>query len=105
MPTREQVLRLLDSGLGYEEAARRLGVPAGQAYMIATGLPADGGDTLTDAEARRPGLLSTSSQHLANPQPAENPTSRTTVARWLKQRAADDEPMRRAAARRKNEEQ
>ncbi|WP_051839251.1 hypothetical protein [Streptomyces sp. NRRL F-5126] len=86
MPTREQVMRLLDSRLGYEEAARRLGVPAGQAYMIATGLPADGG---------------------GSPRPAGNPASPTAavVARWLKQRAADDKPMRRAAARRQNEEQ
>ncbi|POX38057.1 hypothetical protein C3486_25050 [Streptomyces sp. Ru73] len=39
MPTQEQILRLLIAGIGYEEAARLLGVPAGLAYRIATSFP------------------------------------------------------------------
>ncbi|MFI1532911.1 hypothetical protein [Streptomyces anandii] len=47
MPGRTQVQRLPADGLGHAEAGRRLWVPAGQAFLIATGLRADGGDTLT----------------------------------------------------------
>jgi len=39
MATREQVRQLLDGGLDYRAAARELRIPAGQAYMIATGVP------------------------------------------------------------------
>lgn len=99
MPTREQVLRLLEAGLDYEAVGRRLGVPAGQAYMVATGLPADGGDTLISTRLRRPGALDGATQHLANPG-AKNPTGKESVHRWLKGRARGDEQMQRAARRR-----
>ncbi len=94
MPTREQVRRLLDEGLDYQAAAAKLGIPPGQAYMIVTGVPADGSDTITDAEAGRPGFLP-SSQHLANP-PHENPSTKESVAAWLKARVASDAQMRTA---------
>lgn len=94
MPTREQVRELLDSGLDYQAASQRLGIPPGQAYLIATGVPADGSDTVTEEEASRPGFLP-SSQHLANP-PHENPETTDQVAAWLKARVAADEPMRTA---------
>jgi hemerythrin HHE cation binding domain-containing protein len=94
VPTREQVRRLLDDGLDYQAAAARLGISPGQAYMIVTGVPADGSDTVTDEEAGRPGFLP-SSQHLANP-PHENPTTKESVAAWLKARVASDEQMRTA---------
>ena len=94
MPTREQVRRLLDGGLDYQAAGRELGIPPGQVYLIATGVPADGSDTITEEEAKRPGFLP-SSQHLANP-PHENPTSKDSVAAWLKARVASDEQMRAA---------
>lgn len=94
MATREQVRRLLDDGLDYQAAGRQLGIPAGQAYLIATGVAADSSDTITDEEARRPGFLR-SSQHLANP-PHENPTGKESVGSWLKARAAADEQMRAA---------
>src|ERR1700761_4292306 len=42
MATRREVQDLLDAGLDYEAAGQRLGIPAGQAYLIATGRPADG---------------------------------------------------------------
>jgi hemerythrin HHE cation binding domain-containing protein len=94
VPTREQVRRLLDSGLDYQAAGRELGIPPGQAYLIATGVPADGSGTITDEEAGRPGFLP-SSQHLANP-PHENPTTKESVAAWLKARVGSDEQMRTA---------
>lgn len=97
MPTREQVRALLDGGLDYQAAGQRLGIPAGQAYMIATGVPADGSDTIPDQEmSRRPGLLP-ASQHLANP-PHENPTSKERVRSWIASRVAADGQMRAARA-------
>lgn len=98
MPTREQVRRLLDDGLDYQAASEKLGIPPGQAYLIATGVPADGSDTITDEEARRPGFLP-SSQHLANPL-HENPTARESVSAWLRARVAADEQMRTALRQR-----
>jgi hypothetical protein len=74
MPTRAQVRQLVDSGRTYEQAARALGIHPGLAYMIATGLPADGGDI-------------------------ENPTRKQDVLEWMKGRAAADAQMRQAAAR------
>lgn len=94
MATREQVRGLLDSGLDYEAAGLRLGIPPGQAYLIATGVPADGSDTITEEEAQRPGFL-LSSQHLSNP-PHDNPTTKDEVAAWLKARVAADAQMRAA---------
>jgi hemerythrin-like domain-containing protein len=100
MPTRDEVLALLRRGSSYEEAARRLGIHPGQAYMIATGLPADGGDVLSPEElSGREGLLPSGSQHLVNP-PTEVPTRDETVDAWLKARAQADVPMREAASRR-----
>jgi hypothetical protein len=99
VPTREQVRELLDGGLDYEAAGQRLSIPAGQAYMIATGVPADGSDTVPDREmAERRGLLP-ASQQLANP-PHENPTGKKSVRAWMARRAAADEQMR--AARRQH---
>lgn len=103
MPTKEQVRQLLDAGLDYEAAGQRLGIPPGQAYLIATGVPADGGDTITGEEARRPGFLR-SSQHLAHP-PHENPTARESVRAWLKARVTADEQMRAALRARTSEKE
>ncbi|MEA2156532.1 MAG: hypothetical protein QOE11_2672 [Solirubrobacteraceae bacterium] len=97
MPTREQVLALLDEGLGYEAAGRSLGVPAGQAYLIATGLPADGSGSPTPEDLRRPGVSATSTQRLSNP-PARNPTTSDTVRAWIRARAQGDAQMQQAAA-------
>ncbi|MDG9705256.1 hypothetical protein [Streptomyces sp. DH37] len=99
MPTREQVLRLLESGLDYGAAGERLGVSPGQAYMIATGLPADGGDPVTAEQTRRPGVpRSGGVQELAHAGSAD-PGARESVHRWLRRRALSDEQMRRAARR------
>jgi Hemerythrin HHE cation binding domain len=95
VPTREQVRRMLGAGHDYTAVAERLGIPPGQVYLIATGRPADGGDSPTGHE---PGLLP-SSQHLANP-PHENPTGSESVKQWIRARIAADAPMRAAAQRR-----
>src|SRR5450631_4295073 len=96
MATREQVQQLLDEGLDYEAAGQRLGIPAGQVYMIARGVAADGGETLPE-QARDRGAIP-ASQRVANP-PAENPTSSTLVHDWIAARVAADPQMRAAAAR------
>ncbi|WP_199433026.1 hypothetical protein [Qaidamihabitans albus] len=95
MPTRDQVRALLDQGCDYPDAARRLGISPGLAYLIATGLPADAGDVPSPEERRqRPGLRS-ASQDLANPG-YENPTARERVRRWTAERVRADEQMRQA---------
>lgn len=99
MPTREQVRQLLGQGLDYQAAGRQLGIPAGQAYLIATGVPADGSDTIPDGEtARRDDLLPVS-QQLANP-PHHNPTSKKSTREWMKARMAADGQMRTAMRQR-----
>jgi hypothetical protein len=99
MPTREQVRQLLARGLDYEAAGRELHIPAGQAYLIATGVPADGSDSVPDQEmARRDDLLPVS-QQLSNP-PHHNPTSKESVRAWLAARVAADGPMRAAMRQR-----
>ena len=87
MPTRAQVLELLEAGHSYETAGRALHIPPGQAFMIATGLPADGSDAPHPDELRDKPVLPGSSQHLVNPAPF-NPTRDETVVAWVQKRAA-----------------
>jgi hypothetical protein len=94
VPSKEQVKRLIDQGLDYPEIGRRLGVPPGQAYLIGTGTPADGGSPVSALRG---------TQHLANP-PYENPTNKQVVQDWIARRVADDEQMRSAGAARKAQE-
>jgi hypothetical protein len=101
VPTREQVLNHLDEGCSYAEAADRLGITAGLAYLIATGIPADGSDSLTEAQLSRPHTMPGTSQHLANPQPAANPVQHPLVLDWIRQRAHGDRQMQQAAAARR----
>ena len=96
MATREQVQELLDAGLGYEEAARQLGIPAGQAYLIATGRPADTSDEPA-TEDDDGGPAGGSDQLLADP-PHHNPTSSPAVRDWMAERAEADQPMQAARA-------
>jgi hypothetical protein len=96
VPSKEQVKALIAQGLDYPEIGRRLGVPPGQAYLIGTGLPADGGHSADGAEDR-PGALP-SAQHLVNP-PHENPTAKQVVHEWIAGRVAADEQQRFARAR------
>jgi hemerythrin superfamily protein len=100
LPTREQVRELLDQGLDYRAAGSRLGIPAGQAYLIATGRPADGSDTPSAQEQEGSGgRLLAASQQLANP-PHDNPTGSKTVRDWIAARVAADGQLREAAAQR-----
>lgn len=94
---RERVQALVREGVGYEEIGRRLGIRPGLAYLVATGLSADGSDAPSAQAHERPGFLG-SSQHLANPQPAENPPAKDSVITWIKRRVAADRQMQEAAA-------
>jgi hypothetical protein len=87
--TRAQVLGLVEGGRSYEEVAGELGITAGQAYMIATGTPADGSMALAPEERLRPGVLAESTQRLSNP-PHVNPTVKPEVLAWIRERAARD---------------
>ncbi|MBV9446500.1 MAG: hypothetical protein JO345_11490 [Streptosporangiaceae bacterium] len=95
MPTTEQVRKLLGEGMDYAAVGRELGIPAGQAYMIATGIPADGGDSVPEAEAGQRPYFLPSSQHLSSP-PPHNPTSKESVRKWIAARVAADGQMRAA---------
>jgi hypothetical protein len=89
MVTRAKVLELLRSGESFESAARRLGVPAGQAYMIATGIPADFGDSLGPEDYGREGLILGGSQALLGV-PHHNPNrpdDKPEVMAWVRDRA------------------
>ncbi|WP_028662817.1 hypothetical protein [Saccharomonospora halophila] len=92
MPTREQVRASLADGAEYTEVGRRLGIPPGLVYLIATGLPADGGDAPAPEEARARGLRP-AGQELSNP-PVESPAARESVHRWLRGRVRADAQMR-----------
>jgi hemerythrin-like domain-containing protein len=98
MPTRDQVLRAYQQHGEYQAASQDLGIPAGQAYLIATGLPADGGDTLAADEADRPGMVAGSTQYLVyGHAEARSPAGRPSVREWIRRRAAADAPMQAAA--------
>ena len=86
MPSRDQVGELLHAGHSYETAARELAIPAGQAFMIATGLPADGSDAPSPEELAAKGVTEASTQHLVNPRPF-NPTGKDHVLPWVRERA------------------
>jgi hemerythrin-like domain-containing protein len=97
VPTKQQVLAALGGGTDYPAAAARLGIHPGLAYLIATGMPADGSDVPTPEDLERPGVLTTSTQHLANPA-VSKPDAAEVVHAWLRRRAQGD-PQMLAAAR------
>ncbi|MGW4589737.1 hypothetical protein ACWEKJ_20635 [Amycolatopsis thermoflava] len=92
MAGRQTVLSLVEQGLDYHEIGRRLGIPAGLAYLIATGMPADAGDVPAPEERSCPGVR-TASQDLSNP-PVENLTKREIIQRWIHERVRMDPQMR-----------
>ena len=98
MPTRRQVRELLDQGLDHAAAGRRLGIPPGLVHLIATGVPADGSDTITESDRLRTGALR-ASQVLVQP-PAVNPLSSEAVRAWIGARIAGDDQLRQAGSRR-----
>lgn len=87
MATRAQVIELLDHGHTYETAGRELRISPGLAFMIATGLPADGGERPAPEELRDERVLPGSPQQLVNP-PALNPMRDAAVIEWVRERAA-----------------
>jgi hypothetical protein len=89
MTTRAGVLELLDRGHTYETAGRSLGIPAGRAFMIATGLAADGSDAPAPEDLEHKPALPASTQQLVNP-PAFNPERTAQVLEWVRARAASD---------------
>jgi hemerythrin-like domain-containing protein len=98
MPTREQVLALLESTGDYRAVGQSLGVPPGKAFLIATGIPADGGDAITAEDLDRAGAIEGSTQDLAYGSSApENPTSKDHVLEWMRGIAFSDSEMQRAA--------
>lgn len=97
MPTQQSILDLVRSGLSYPQIGQRLALAPGQAYLIATGLPADGGDAPGPELEERPGALPGSTQHLGNP-PAAVPRRDEEVKAWARQRALADPGLRAAWA-------
>jgi hypothetical protein len=88
VPTRAQVLSLLGRGRDIETAARELGVPAGLAFMIATGKAADGSEVSAHGERGAVPGLPAAPQLLVNP-PEHNPLYEG-VSGWVRERAARD---------------
>jgi hypothetical protein len=95
LPSREQVRALVEQGLDYTEIGRVLGVPAGQACLIGTGMPADGGETSTQSGRQRAGVVAGAQRLLGLT--AENPTTKPRVLEWIRQRASSDAAMQAAA--------
>ncbi len=83
MATRSQVQRLLDEGLDYAETAGRLAIAPGEAYLLATGRPADGSDSRYFTDPRD---LPSSPQRLLGPPPV-NPMRHPDVDAWVRDRA------------------
>jgi hypothetical protein len=98
LPTGEQVRTLLAEGHDYRGAASQLGIPPGQACLIAAGRPAGGSGSPARHKERAGGLLA-SSQHLASP-PHKNPTGAPQVREWIAARVAADSRLLAAAAQR-----
>jgi hypothetical protein len=66
---------------------RDRGPRPGRAFMIETGLPADGSQATTPEELARRGAPVASTQYLVNP-PTEVPIRSEPVLRWVRERAA-----------------
>jgi hypothetical protein len=101
MATKGQVGALLRQGLDYAGAGRELGIPAGQAYLTATGLPADGAATRRRAPRAEAASYGSRAQALVNGREV-NPNSRGDVLSWIRRRAFVDEPMRHPTAKDKS---
>ena len=85
MPTREQIQELVEQGKDYEQIGQIFGIPAGEAYLIGTGSPAD----------NSAGVSAPPQQSLSNPT-AENPTSSEDAEEMARERAQSDAPMQQA---------
>ena len=87
MITRAQVCDAASSEDSWEAAAQALGIRPGLAFMVATGIPADGSGVpdLGDALCGGPNL--SSPQSLVNPR-GHNPLRNELVEAWVRGRAA-----------------
>jgi hypothetical protein len=94
MPTRTQVRRLADDGMDYAVIGEILGIPAGQAYLIGTGSPADGSSATRPVEA----VLGSRAQSLVNPREMFE-SRRGDVREWVRRRAYSDGSMRQSGGR------
>jgi hypothetical protein len=85
--TREQVRGAVQGERPWQDAARALGVSPGLAFMVATGVPADGSGVpeLSDRVGDGPSLASP--QSLVNPR-EHNPLRNELVEAWVRGRAA-----------------
>ena len=84
--TREQVFEAVKSERSWEVAAQTLGVKPGLAFMIATGIPADGSGVPELGNRTGPGPSLSSPQSLVNPR-AHNPLRNDLVEAWVRERA------------------
>ena len=85
---REQVIAALEKGSDWTAAGQQLQISPGLAFMIATGIPADGsGVPEVPRVAGAPELASP--QSLVNAR-GHNPLSNDTVDAWVRRRAAKE---------------
>lgn len=77
---------MLRSGYDYLAIGELLDIPAGQAYLVATGIPADGSGVVDRQRHDSPGFLITGAQRLVNPRTV-NPTGSSRVRDWLRDQA------------------
>jgi hypothetical protein len=85
--TRETVDAAVAEGRSWGQAAESLGVSAGLAFMVGTGVPADGSGVPALEERVGPGQLLSSPQELVNPR-AHNPLRNELIEAWVRDRAA-----------------
>jgi hypothetical protein len=87
--TRAQVVAELDAGNDWQTAARTLGIPTGLAFMIATGIPADGSGVPALPTVSAAVDAPSSPQQFVNPR-THNPLSNDHVDAWMRARAAKE---------------
>ena len=85
--TRERVREAVRSEHSWEVAAQTLGVAPGVAFMVATGVPADGSGVTELRDRTGPGTSLSSPQLLVNPR-VHNPLRNDLVEAWVRDRAA-----------------
>jgi hypothetical protein len=84
--TRDQVLAAVRSEHSWEAAAQSLHVRPGLAFMVATGVPADGSGVPALERRTGPGPSPSSPQSLVNPR-GHNPLRNEVVDAWVRARA------------------
>lgn len=87
MITREQVCAAAKNERSWETVAQALGIRPGLAFMVATGVPADGSGVPDLGEVLCGGPNLSSPQSLVNPR-GHNPLRNELVEAWVRGRAA-----------------